>query len=102
MDIDIRYRTYDYDNKTAPFFVTQRVGCQAIHRFGRQAQQLTSRQRLHGAFNGGGILAGQDHQKGSMPSSAQACRAVARTASGVAPVMLRWPILRPLRADSLP
>ena len=37
-----------------------------------------------------------------MPSTAAACKAVARTASGLGPVMFRWPILRPGRADNLP
>ena len=26
LDLDVRYRAYDYDNKTQPFFVSQRVG----------------------------------------------------------------------------
>ena len=41
-------------------------------------------------------------QNAAMPSRLAACKAVARTCSTLAPVIVRWPILRPLLAVALP
>ena len=84
------------------------AGAQPVDRFGGQGKQATIgdalRSLLDGIRLGGGVEQAHEgvDQNGSMPRMAAALSAVARAASGVAPVMVRWPILRPTRASVLP
>ena len=77
---------------------------QAVDSLGRKGDQFAGCQPGCSQRHGCGVSSvqqGGSHQL-SMPSSAAALRATASARAAVAPVMVRWPILRATRGLALP